>query len=347
VVPPALAKAGPLTAVDALPVAVLIMDRTGQITHRNPEAVALAQRVTRQRTEKILVRLRELVGEIARQERTFPVCKIVEARDGDHHASAEMLVNRLGDDAFIAYWRDITEDRDARRSTEAVAAELDTAAGSFGSIGDELANDTGEVSARAAGIAAASEQMSVSIREIAISAAAAAEQTSSAVQAAGNASQRLAKLADSSIRISAVSNLITGIAEQTNLLALNATIEAARAGTAGKGFAVVATEVKELAGRTAKATGEINDMISAIQGDSTGVDTAINEIVEVIGRIQAQQTSVGGAVEEQTATAQEISSGVSALAAVAASSAGAAVGLRKAAAFVADKSTELRALFAE
>lgn len=43
-----------------------------------------------------------------------------------------------------------------------------------------------------------------------------------------------------SIREIAVSKIITAGAEQTHLLALDATIEAARAGEAGKGFAVVA-----------------------------------------------------------------------------------------------------------
>lgn len=65
--------------------------------------------------------------------------------------------------------------------------------------------------------------------------------------------------------ISSILSIIGKIAQQTNLLSLNAAVEAARAGKHGKGFAVVAGEVKELAARTAKATQEIESMLSPFQ----------------------------------------------------------------------------------
>ena len=99
---------------------------------------------------------------------------------------------------------------------------------------------------------------------------------------------------------------ITSIAQQTNLLALNATIEAARAGEAGKGFAVVANEVKELAKEAAKATEDISRKIEAIQSDTKRAVLAINEISAIIARINDIQTSIASAVEEQSATTNEI-----------------------------------------
>ena len=159
-------------------------------------------------------------------------------------------------------------------------------------------------------VASATEELSASISEIANHVQEASKMTSLAVEEAERTNVTINDLGESSNEIGQVVKVITSIAQQTNLLALNATIEAARAGEAGKGFAVVANEVKELARQTAKATEEISQKISAIQGASGDAATAIESIGSQIGKINEIATTIAGAVEEQTAATNEISRNV-------------------------------------
>src|SRR5262249_31648791 len=151
------------------------------------------------------------------------------------------------------------------------------------------------------------EQMNASIREIAHNAAEAANVANRAVSVAQDTSSVISKLGQGSIEIGEVLKMISGIAAQTNLLALNATIEAARAGEAGRSFAVVAGEVKDLANKTARATEEIRLKIQGIQGQTQRAVQAIGEISEIVGRIHEIQNAIATAVNQQTATTNEIS----------------------------------------
>jgi methyl-accepting chemotaxis protein len=205
-------------------------------------------------------------------------------------------------------------------SADAVAAsseELSASSAQISASAEETSAQSGvvagaaeEVSRNVATVAAGAEQMGASIREISQNANEAARVAAQAVTEAQATTETITKLGTSSQEIGAVVKAITSIAEQTNLLALNATIEAARAGEAGKGFAVVANEVKELAQETARATEDIARRVEAIQGDTSKAIAAIGGISEVIGSINDYQLTIASAVEEQTATTNEMSRSV-------------------------------------
>ncbi len=126
---------------------------------------------------------------------------------------------------------------------------------------------------------------------------------SSSVQ---NAAEEIETLVKENDRIRKVLGIITDIAEQTNLLALNATIEAARAGEQGRGFAVVADEVRALAQRTEKATGEIEEVIQKLRARA---DDAREMMVQ--GRSLSEKTAQD--VQMGAAALRQIGDGIQAI----------------------------------
>jgi methyl-accepting chemotaxis protein len=157
-------------------------------------------------------------------------------------------------------------------------------------------------------VAAAAEEMAVSINEISKQVAHVTTSVQAAVDRASETDGKV--LSQAADRIGDVVSIITDIAGQTNLLALNATIEAARAGEAGKGFAVVAGEVKALAAQTARATEQISAQIVAIRNATGDAVNAVRDVGSAIGQVETVATAIAAAVEEQAAATREITNSV-------------------------------------
>ncbi len=191
------------------------------------------------------------------------------------------------------------------------AAQMSVGAEETAAQANVVSDTSGVVAGNVETVAAAAEELTASIREIAKNAADASRVATLAADVASTTNAQVARLGESSEEIGKVVKVITQIAQQTNLLALNATIEAARAGEAGKGFAVVASEVKDLARETAIATEDIGAKIGAIQGDTEGAVAAIGQIGDIVAQINDLQATIASAVEEQTATTNEIARSVS------------------------------------
>jgi methyl-accepting chemotaxis protein len=192
----------------------------------------------------------------------------------------------------------------------AINGEIATMAEQTSRQADAMSATTSQLSGNVELVAAGTEELGSSIRQISEDADRAAQLGTQAVDRVQGANHTVTELGDSSARIGQVLNLITSIAEQTNLLALNATIEAARAGEAGKGFAVVANEVKDLAGETSRATGDIEEKVRDIQTGTSGAVDAMSAVTADMERINDYQTSIAGAVEQQSATSAEIARNV-------------------------------------
>ncbi|MFQ1003164.1 methyl-accepting chemotaxis protein [Modestobacter sp. SSW1-42] len=308
-------------------------------------SIALAVLVARSVTGPV-ERIREVLAQVTAGDLRVRAGRTGGAELGQVAESLDETLDALGGVLTLvndSAGRLATASLQLNAGAESMAQNARSAAGQA----DVVVASAGEVASSVDTVATGSQQMEAAIREISQNASEASRVAGQAVSVAETTTRTVGKLGDSSQEIATVVKLINGIAEQTNLLALNATIEAARAGEAGKGFAVVASEVKELAQETARATEDISRRVEAIQADTAGAVAAIGEISTVIGQINDYQATIAAAVEEQTATTNEMNRNVAEAAGSSRSIATAITGLAAGSAETTQRVTEAQRSAAE
>jgi methyl-accepting chemotaxis protein len=213
--------------------------------------------------------------------------------------------------------------RMAERLTEtiseikAVGREVSNAAVEISSSTTDLSQRTEEQAASLEETSASMEEMAATVKKNAENALQANQLTSGSREVADRGGQVVAKavnamarIEESSRKISDIIGVIDEIARQTNLLALNAAVEAARAGDAGRGFAVVASEVRSLAQRSSQAAKDIKDLItnssSQVQEGVGLVNQAGTSLTEILASIK----QVADIVAEIASASQEQSTGI-------------------------------------
>jgi methyl-accepting chemotaxis protein len=220
-------------------------------------------------------------------------------------AAAEAVVERVG--------ATIGNIKIAATEVTSASAEISTSTTDLSQRTEEQAASLEETSASMEQIAATVHENSESARlanEFASETSAVAERGGAVVS---DAVAAMARIEESSRKISDIIGVIDEIARQTNLLALNAAVEAARAGEAGRGFAVVASEVRSLAQRSSQAAKDIKDLI--INSNSQvkdGVDLvnkagqSLDEIVASIKKVAAIVAEISNASLEQSSGIEQI-----------------------------------------
>jgi len=206
--------------------------------------------------------------------------------------------------------------------------EVREAGETVASSSDQIASTSQALSEGATEQAASMEEITSSTHEVSSQTRANAENASQADKLAAEAKraaetgsaemtgmiQAMKEIEASSQSIAKIIKVIDDIAFQTNLLALNAAVEAARAGQHGKGFAVVAEEVRNLAGRSAKAARETAEIIEGSSGKMQAGTTIAARTAESLETIVDKVAQVASLVGEISAASNEQARGVAQIA---------------------------------
>lgn len=202
---------------------------------------------------------------------------------------------------------------DVKKASENVTSESQT----MRSRAEQMSKGAAAQVAASEEASSSIEQMVVNIRqsannaleaeEIAIRAAADAQETSQAEAQAVAAMREIAQKI----------GIVEDIARQTRMLALNATIEATRAQEHGKEFSVVAAEVRALAERSQTAAAEITLLASSSVPIAERAGAMLRQLVPNIQKTAELVQEISAASNEQNTGADQINRAIRQLESVA------------------------------
>ncbi|HEX3075479.1 MAG TPA: methyl-accepting chemotaxis protein [Lachnospiraceae bacterium] len=149
---------------------------------------------------------------------------------------------------------------------------------------DHLSDKINQMGSNTKEISSIAEKTKTSIKEGTVITDRLNEQTKSTIEIASDIVTEIDSLAEKSMLIHSIVNIINDISNQTNLLSLNASIEAARAGAAGRGFAVVADEIRNLSEQIKLQIEDIKRIVGNIQDSTrklTGTAKSASDVMEL------------------------------------------------------------------